>query len=438
MKRIVLIFFLLVATLATHAQVREFQIGAQQNSITRSVDENCQLIYTQPTVDSGFFILYRAGDPTAQAFRVPPKWEIHDVRIHNGADAYFCGTDGNKGVFGMFNIATVFAGTGSVNYVVCPESTQELSQPTDLKRLDLYEVGGLVNMAMVGTSIWGKLYQNTTLVSAYRFGANWYLDYYPNKERWVAFTDVACLDNVIVAVGSDTNGVGCYLKTFRLMPNFPQYPMVMDSLVQVEYEKPVGDVLATHMSGNQVLLAQFNEGKSGPGTVLHKVGISPLTGRPTTATFDTWRSVPPATLPFGTTWRMMELNWDGNGVWLLQRAQYATAVVATLADWLLNMPLTATTATADAWLPMMCIAQSMDVVPALGQPWLSGTTRRLTTYDPAWHALAECRKHDRIDFDQGVAPWRAIRYGDTEEFMWPNDYVHPVGIKTIQVEIKCE
>ena len=27
------------------------------------------------------------------------------------------------------------------------------------------------------------------------------------------------------------------------MPNFPQYPMVMDSLVQVEYEKPVGDVI---------------------------------------------------------------------------------------------------------------------------------------------------------------------------------------------------
>ena len=111
MKRfIILIFSMLIYSVPSVAQVREFQIGARNNSIIRSVDDEHVLIYTQPVVDSGYFILYKRSDNTALAISLPIKWEIRDVRIHNGNEAYFCGTDGSRGLIGMFDIPQFFFG----------------------------------------------------------------------------------------------------------------------------------------------------------------------------------------------------------------------------------------------------------------------------------------------------------------------------------------
>ena len=191
MKRIVLIFFLLVATLTTHAQVREFQIGALQNSIVRSVYADYQLIYTQPTVDSGFFILYRAGDPTAQAFRVPDKWEIHDVRIHNGAQVFFCGRCGGQALVGSFVIPVAFSGAGGLDYYLCGWSNGGYVLPTDFQRMDLYRSGDTVCMAMTGTSMWFRTspQPNTTVASAYFIGSTCYMKFYINKGYYIKFTD---------------------------------------------------------------------------------------------------------------------------------------------------------------------------------------------------------------------------------------------------------
>lgn len=82
MKRfIILIFTVLIYSVPSVAQVREFQIGARNNSIIRSVDDEHQLIYTEISSSEAYFILYRNGFSSAKAFRLPKGWQIHDVRI---------------------------------------------------------------------------------------------------------------------------------------------------------------------------------------------------------------------------------------------------------------------------------------------------------------------------------------------------------------------
>jgi len=214
MKRILFIIIVLVASATLQAQVREFQISAQSNSIIRTVDDAHVLIYTQSSIDSGFFIYYKKGDNTALAFRVPTKWEIHDVRIHKGVEAYFCGTTGN-GLIGMFNIASVFSGTGSVNYTVCGWTEREYVLPIDLKRLDLFEYGGQVHMAMTGSSLWFNptMLPNTTVMSAYLNGGNWHYCCYCNKDQYVAFTDIVYNDD-----GTDTRNIA---NSMTFSPVFP-------------------------------------------------------------------------------------------------------------------------------------------------------------------------------------------------------------------------
>ncbi len=82
MKRfIILIFSMLIYSVPSVAQVRVFQIGAQNNSIVRSVDDEHQLIYTEISSSEAYFILYRNGFSSAKAFKLPKGWQIHDVRI---------------------------------------------------------------------------------------------------------------------------------------------------------------------------------------------------------------------------------------------------------------------------------------------------------------------------------------------------------------------
>ena len=227
MKRsFALIVTLLLSTAIAAAQVQEFQIGAQQNSIIRTVDDEHVLIYTQNADNQKYFLLCKRGSNTAQAFQVPNLWEVRDVRIHNGSDAYFCGTNGVVGMVGMFNINSLFSGTEPLNYSFFSWSPAGYVLPTDLKRLKLYEVGGRVNMAMTGSSLWNiaALVPNTTVVSACLNGGGWDVVSYINKDMEMAFTDVACLESVIVAVGTDSNGEERHLITFEKTTGFPQFP----------------------------------------------------------------------------------------------------------------------------------------------------------------------------------------------------------------------
>lgn len=442
MKRCILLISILLICLQDMAQVREFQINAYVNSIIRSVDDENVLIYTQPTVDTGCFILYKKSDNTALAFNVPNKWEVHDVRIYNGVDAYFCGTNGSSGLIGMFDISQMLSGTVSLNYAIINNWSQiGYVLPTDLKRLDLFEDNGVVNMAMVGTSLWYYWSQvpNTMVMSAYLSGTTWHWRGYPNKCAFMKFTDLACLDEIIVTVGTGKNGDSCYMKTFEKVQNFPGYPIDIGSIIGVTYYNPKGDVLVTHKDGNIAVLAQFNGGINGIGTAFHEVKFSPLTGLPSTTLIDTWRSTPPSTQPFGAMWRMLELNWDVDKAWLLQKAEYNTMSVSGIADWLLKVPVGAPVVMADLYNPHMCNAQSMDLASGKHFPWLSGENTRLTVYEPLWQSSeGGCYYINQFAFNYDSAPWETLIYDDDVDMKSEQNTTEDLPVFEVEVILTCE
>lgn len=437
---IMTLLLLVVGSVQAQTRVEMFNIPADSNSIIRTVDSSHVLVYTEET--PGCFLLYVQGSNIAKAFRVDPKWKIRDVRVWNGTDAYFCGTVGGRGLVGTFPIFPTFEGTGGINYAICDwEGPENAVLPTDLKRLDLFYDNGVVNMAMVGESLFNKEepMRNTTVTSAWFDGYDWHIYSYVNKGWYMEHTDIACLDNVIVSVGTDTNRSGCYMKTFSKVQDFPRYPADPQAMYEVN-DVAQGAVLVTHTAGNGAVLAHYKKGNNGYRTVFRQVGFSSATGEPLGATIDSWESVPPSTVPYSdSTWTMLELNWSPDVAWLLQRADYSTSVAPGLEDWLLEAPLQPGTFLADAWRPLWCVAQSMDFNSYKSYPWLSGTQDNLTVYNPWWpHSSGECVKFDKIDFNRYTPTWRSLLIDDG----YANDYWHyPVVIPSVfnvDVEMICE
>ncbi|MBP5527950.1 MAG: hypothetical protein J6X79_05815 [Bacteroidales bacterium] len=441
MKKIILIINLLLLSATLQAQVWKFPIDALRNSIVRTVDDNYVLIYTQPTVDSAFFLLYKEGDGAALVFRVPAKWEVHDVRIHNSTDAYFCGTYGGKGLIGMFEIFPVFTSSGSVHYGVCNWTTHGYVMPVDFKRLDLYEAGGTVNMAMTGTTLWHylTLLPNTAVTSAYLSGGNWNVCCFANKGPAMTHTDVACLDNMIVSAGMVTDGDKCCIKTFQKVQNFPTQVMIPYYMTVVDYPNMRGDVLAAHKTGDEVVLAQFHQGGNGVNTVLFDIPLSSTTGVPISSWIDLWPSVPTAYTPWGTAWRQMELNCIGDSVWLLQKAEYAGTVVSSVADRLQRIPLLPGMGVAKMWHPIICNAQSMDLARVFRAPHLSGHNVVLELYEPIWdNKSGNCYLYDEIWYGSGLHSCfpQEIDDGWDDEQIQETTYLPPVF--TVKVTYSCE
>lgn len=437
---IMTLMLLVVGSVQAQTRVERFNIPADSNSIIRTVDSSHVLVYTEES--PGCFLLYKPGYDWAMAFRVDPKWEIRDVRVWNGIDAYFCGSFSGRALVGTFPIFPTFEGTGGINYFRFRwEGPENAVLPTDLKRLDLFYDNGVVNMAMVGDSYF-YMYDpdsNTTVTSAWFDGAGWHTCSYVNKGRTMDHTDIACLDNVIVSVGTDTNRRGCYMKTFSKVQDFPCYPADPQAMYEVN-DDAQGAVLVTHTAGNGAVLAHYKKGSNGHRTVFRQVGFSSATGEPLGATIDTWESVPPATVPYSdSTWAMLELNWSADVAWLLQRADYRTSVAPGLEDWLLEAPLQPFAFVADAWRPLWCVAQSMDFNSYKSYPWLSGKQDNLTVYEPWWpQASGECVMYDGIDFNHYTPTWRSLLIDDG----YANDYRHyPVVIPSVfkvDVEMICE
>ena len=224
---------MLVCSAVSVAQVTELSINASANSIIRSVDGEHVLVYTETATGDGYFLLYRDGDPTAQAFQVENSAKVRDVRIGEDMIAYFCGTclGGTMGLVGMFDIAAVFSGTDNVYYGFCDWSGLLYRlKPTDLKRLDLFDSAGVVGMAMVGDSKTdlGLIEDGTTVASAW-FDGSWHMCAYLNKGN--------------VAVDNGGTDHGCHMNDDYMHPNVYTYigsTEIFEVTAEVICEKPEG------------------------------------------------------------------------------------------------------------------------------------------------------------------------------------------------------
>lgn len=444
-NNILLIFSILVCATTSVAQVREFQISAQNNSIIRAVDDEYQLIYTENASGQGSFLLFRQGVTTAAVFDLPVGLHIHDVRIWNQSEAYFCGTSNASGVVGKFDIFPLFSGSGVVNYTVyLGWSFSGYVHVHDLKRLDLFESsdawGSTVNMALIGTSTFFDpgTTQGTSVSSAWFDGSTWHINTFFNKGYDYIYTDVACLDDVVVATAIDPNGRGCYLRTYRAVNDFLAHFYINNTLYEVVYQTPVGEVLAAHSVGDRVVLAHYDDA-SGIGTVLHEVTIDPLTGEPL-AMIPSWITNPGSTTPFGSSWYLYELRVaQGMYPYLLQKAEYASTAYTGVHDWLTEFKLTYAPYTASLWYPDRCKAHSMDVDFLFQKPLLSGQYPLLRTYQSPWQtSTTACVPYAMVAVQTASAAWKKAYSDSSYDPKNLNNNVYVPDLYQVPVEIVCE
>lgn len=380
MKRFTLLIFsvLFLSSGMVRAQVNEFNISAANNSIIRSVRGDSVLVYAEESLGNGYFLLYRDGTPTAQAFQVSIDGiQVRDVQIYKDRTAYFCGTKtigaSNFAVVGQFDIIDAFTGTGKVLWTYFEQwMGYDGLSVTDLTRLDLFKCHDTVCMAMTGKALYGMgvSYPNITVASAWFDGMYWHLYAHTNRYTRMKFTDVACLDRMILAVGPSNDDTGCFVKPFRVTPDFPAHPVVTDEMWGLGYGSPVGEVLVDQMSHDSVVLAHFDN-SSGASVVFHLLCLS-SSGAPT-APIRTWKTSSIPAAAYGPGQKLKELNSVGDTAFLLHVNEYPTSGYASLSDWVLSLdynnytlsPAPIVYTPLKMWRPLYGAMHSMDagVVP---------------------------------------------------------------------------
>ena len=369
-KSVLLVFSMLICSGVSFAQVREFQIGAQNNSIVRTVKGDSVLFYTKDASNDSWFVLYDGGPTLAKAFKfdIGTDVKIFDIRIYDKKYAYFCGSTDNgsgtyRGLVGVFSIEDVFSGTDDVHYSVIWGNYAEYFYPIELRRLDLLDSAGHVCMAMAGEVDYAGLGSHiTTVVSAYYDGSGW-SSWALGHKGFIGVTDIACLDNMVVATGTVENDTGCFVKTFRPTLSFPRHGFLGSNSYSLIYGKPVGTVLITKEQYDTAVVAHFDTSTMKVSTVMHKVPFEPITGKPLLP-MRAMKTNPPSDISYGSSWNMLELTTVEDKTFLLQRAAYPMASDPSVRDWRLQTIVPVST-TIEGWMPEMGVQQSMDVTTAM-------------------------------------------------------------------------
>lgn len=407
-KTITLFLTMLTGSFVSQAQVREFIINADSNSIVREISGDTLLIYTEVSPSESYFLYYTGGNSSTRVFRlttIPTFLEVYDVRIW-GKYAYFCGAidltgSGSCGLVGRFKIQDVFAGTGTVDYGIfdsCP--TQDFYMKS-LRRLDMYSSGRYDCMAMVGIAEYGEqtIYP---VASAYVNGGTWTFHSAGQKDHH-KFTDIACLDNLIVATGLNVEDQLCFVDSFWPYPNFPAHECNPGYIYDFTYRKVAGNPLIAQYKNDTAVLAYFDISVTGQ-TVLQRQPFGALSGKPLYPNLAI-ETNPPSILPYSTDWNLMDLTTVDDSVFLLQRAAYAVSPdPSILYDWRLRAQFSSTSI--DAWIPQYQKQCSMDVKHA--RRITPSSYNSLFIQGPSWPLSSNsCQSYQTIDatyIDVGITP----------------------------------
>ena len=440
-KHFIFIALILACAYNAHAQVQSFPLDASLNSIVRSLGDQSTLMYTEDASGTAWFVLHHDGYGVAQAFQLPSGIRVRDLRIWGDSLACFCGTGqlGSSvyGLVGMFNINDVFNGVAPVNYGLIDWMGSDI-HPHDLKRLDLFKCASdSLCMAMIGNAEFYKYapVNTTTVVSAYFDGASWKICSMVRKPSETRFTDIACLENVIVAAASGTSGQGCSIKAFWPVFGFPAHPVSPQTLTSIDFGSPVGDVLVTQERGNTAIVAHYDT-TSGTSSVFHRVGFTSSSGLPI-APFDTWVTSPSSTVAYSTSWTMFDLESDGDTVSLLQHAAYPVSLSSSVNDWIVRAILPpASGASASLRLLDYGTQQSLDLDVHTRLPHTSGCTPFLVTQGAAWSR--DCSETTRFSLGYTVAAKGSEEISEYSVTASVANYPISPTITVIPVQIICE
>ena len=319
---------LVVAPLSASAQGTVEVQSNSLNSIVRVWRDKESIVYNQRPGSTGQFLWWVQGASQAQAFDLPnDKIEVLDFEIIDD-EAWFCGVYrdptvlpmDSAGIVGKFNLADVFlTGGGTVSYTVMSLWIPSLGGTSDeemyVRRLTRIDVFGDVEMgntaALLGDVYLyhSAMYERVAVLSAYIDPTSTWIVHstFPKDGRMV-FTDIAVLDDMVVATGHGLSDTHPITKAYHKVSNFPCNPYNLysfDSIYCSGYH-PTGAVLTAHTKGNVMALAQFDKE---PGTFLHVLEFSSTTGLPQLFTDSRITDYPGCDLS-NCKWRLNELRYD--------------------------------------------------------------------------------------------------------------------------------
>ena len=273
-----------------------FEASVSSNkSIVRVWSDPLMVIYNQTGIDRQF-ILWDNGNAIGTAIDIPTSdVTINDFEIIDD-EVWFCGvykntfyTGGSAGIIGHFNIPTMFEGSSDIEYALLnhwlpgpiPITDEEL-YIRGLTKIDVFRdpTFGIV-AAMIGDVYLyhSAMYERVSVVSVHLLPNKWYVHSTFPKDGRKVFTDIAVLENMVVAAGHGLSNTHPITKTFRKTFDFPHYPYDIYSFDSINCFgfNPTGEVLACHVFDNVIALSQLDYNA---GTFLHVFSFNTTTGHP--------------------------------------------------------------------------------------------------------------------------------------------------------------
>lgn len=260
------------------AQVYESSVLSGQGQIVRRASVKEELVYMKGTNGMGYFVLVENGGMAW--FELLKGMDVKDFEM-DGNMVYFCGSMGSYALVGLFDYDKVFRQGGAYEYVVCNSSTTNENyyvKVGEFSRLDYFYDNGKLNLALIGSGVIDQfLFLNRTIVtSVYISGSTWNFHYYYNKDGLIRYTDIACLDSVVVAVGTDSNGYHCTAKAFVQQQNFPLYFLGGTTAQRIYFHEIGTQPLITRVGMDMAVVTHYTDNHI--TTVAHRLAFNPVTG----------------------------------------------------------------------------------------------------------------------------------------------------------------
>ena len=415
-----------------------------KDAIVRSVNDSLTLLYAYDGGVADRFLVYD-GSPTVSSFKAPAGLIVHDVAVLDGF-AYFCGEIGGHGVVGFFNVVDAYVnGITDMNYTDLSSDFDSVMclNALSLSRLDVFRVGSMVCIAAIGTSTIGCLnpYSSSIILSAIlpAGGATWNCHYYFSKDPWLHFSDIACLDDLIVVAGCDINSRDCYLKAFHRVVGFVQW---MNSLTpgfawKVDAVPAMGPVLLEKIKSDVFVASQFS--KSRVSTVLHRLEVSTLGSL---FAFDSTTITSPSTLDYsGYPWELHDMAYDAQSasIHLLEMSDPAITHNG-FESWLFSFPLSATPAPVDATLLTQGNQFSLDLSAGTSLPITSGqaSTGEFGFYDGVTSAESHCWERYDMDVSNMMPVINMVEVNENDGSLHPENIRFKLIKEIAIMEVKCQ
>ena len=218
------------------------------------------------------FILESAHSGNLKVVDGPTDFRVVDFRVFHDS-VFFCGivVPNDLPVFGFFDIAAFFAGTGVCSYCAVPPFVSPdpfvgyygLSEPL---HMDVFSYDDTTHIAFVGKS---NLHPTpgacprTTVGDVYYDGFNWKCKVLYNKDGRDVYTDIAVGKDYIVAVARDDSALTANVKPYYKSRAFVNMPIVSGIMFRINDLLCEGGVSVECVGGNHFALAyQFMSGRN--------------------------------------------------------------------------------------------------------------------------------------------------------------------------------